>query len=331
MTTKNLELKTQQSASPASGRECRKCVYATKVWNGRPDELVCANHPDHAGQLAVVACGGVSLPDVGQRCRRFRVRLEPDVTQELPATNGQLRHIALAGGLFAIVDAADFEWLNRHRWQTTGGTTGYVRSTIRGKNVFMHRLIMNPPAGMVVDHINGNRQDNRRGNLRVCTQAENLRNRRSCRGTSRFKGVHWNAKIRKWVASICLNRKIMHLGYFDDEIEAARAYDRKARELFGPFAYLNFPGPARIVLLSGRIEARSCVRGQIQIVKSEVRMSKLETNSNHQIPKFKTTPRSASAFRSLEHLSFEIVSDFEFRASCLSNLMTTGPPDGDSR
>ncbi len=178
-------------------------------------------------------------------------------------TDDRVRCISLTKGLFALVDAADYEWLSQYKWRTTGGSEGYARATIAGKNVFMHRLIMNPPAGKVVDHINQNRWDNRRDNLRECTQAENLRNRRSLRGTSRFKGVHWNARIRKWVATICLNRKLIHLGYFDDEVAAAHAYDEKARELFGPFAYLNFP--RRIVLLSGRIEAHSSAHARLHV------------------------------------------------------------------
>ncbi len=221
----------------------------------------------------------------------------------LPADD-QVRLIPVTGGMFALVDAADYEWLSRYGWRSSGGTEGYARTTIAGKNVFMHRLIMNPPPGRVVDHVNANRWDNRRDNLRVCTQAENLRNRRSFRGNSRFKGVHWNERVGKWVASICLNRKLIHLGYFDDEVEAAHAYDRKARELFGPFAYLNFPEATRIVLLSGRIEVHSHICARITVGKSEIRMSKSETNPNHRDLKFKTKVRRATAFRTFEHLNF---------------------------
>jgi hypothetical protein len=243
-------------------RHCEHCACASPVWNGWPEELICVNSPGHAGQMTRVV-GGDAVS-----CRGFRARSEPPIRGEPPApTDDRVRCIPLTNGLFAIVDAEDYEWLSKYNWRTTGGTEGYARSTIGGKNIFMHRLIMNPPAGMVVDHINQNRWDNRRSNLRVCTQAENLRNRRSCRGTSRFKGVHWNARIRKWVASICLNRQLMHLGYFDTEIAAAHAYDRKARELFGPFAYLNFPNPTRIVLLSGRIEAHSSARERIRVLR----------------------------------------------------------------
>jgi len=108
--------------------------------------------------------------------------------------------------------------------------------------LLMHRAIMQPPKGMVVDHIDGNGLDQRRANLRVGTQRRNSHNRRPSRWTSsRFKGVYFCKATRKWVATIGYEGKAIYLGSFDDEAEAARAYDRKARELFGAYAYLNFP------------------------------------------------------------------------------------------
>jgi hypothetical protein len=229
----------------------------------------------------------------------------------VPSPSEQVRYIALTGGLFAIVDAADFEWLNKYTWRAEGGTEGYALATIKGKGVRMHRLIMNAPAGMVVDHVNGNRRDNRRGNLRVCTPVDNSRNRRGFGRTSRFKGVYRDGRTGKWLARICLKYKQIHIGCFNDEVEAARAYDRKARELFGAFAYLNFPDWRRIVLVSGRITVHSRVRGNIQTVATSHRQgvapcrchpSESETNSNDQNSKFKTPP--GRRFRSLDHLGF---------------------------
>ena len=235
-------------------RDCEHCVYATKIWNGQPDTLVCTNYPGHGGELSYVAGGAVATD-----CRRFsRRREEPAAVVTVP--DESVRYISLGEGKSAMVDAADFEWLNRYKWRTTGGSGGYARSTIGGKNVAMHRLIMNASPGLVVDHINGNIWDNRRHNLRVCTVAQNARNRRSLRGTSRFKGVSWNARCHKWRAAIyCMGKKI-RLGDFENEIEAARAYDRKAKELFGQFAYLNFPNEVRYVYLSGRIRVRGEAR-----------------------------------------------------------------------
>ncbi len=105
----------------------------------------------------------------------------------------------------------------------------------------MHRMIMGEPKGMFVDHIDGNSQNNRRSNLRICTPAQNLQNQRPKGGTSRYKGVYFHKKDNKWMAKIGFNGKNTYLGLFEDEILAARAYDKKAKELFGEFAYLNFP------------------------------------------------------------------------------------------
>lgn len=116
----------------------------------------------------------------------------------------------------------------------------YARRYSRKGIVLMHREIMNPPKGMVVDHINGNGLDNRRCNLRICTPAENVRNRRkvAC-GRSRFIGVF--PRRDKWHAVVTHQRKTHFVGSFDDEVEAAKARDRLALELHGPFARLNFP------------------------------------------------------------------------------------------
>jgi hypothetical protein len=106
----------------------------------------------------------------------------------------------------------------------------------------MHRMVVNAPKGLFVDHINHNGLDNRKANLRICTNLQNLRNKRPKTGcTSEYKGVHWCKGRNKFRANIYLNKKAIHLGYFHDEIAAAKAYDEKARELFGEFAYLNFP------------------------------------------------------------------------------------------
>ena len=107
----------------------------------------------------------------------------------------------------------------------------------------MHRQLMNPPKGMVVDHVSGNRIDNTRSNLHVCTPAENCRNRPKRRGSSsQYLGVYRVKQMDKWMALICLGGKHNRtLGYFDDEIDAARAYDRAAVAHFGEAAKLNFP------------------------------------------------------------------------------------------
>ncbi len=105
--------------------------------------------------------------------------------------------------------------------------------------MFMHRQIMQPPSDMQIDHIDHDCLNNQRANLRVCTQAQNNANRRKTRGSSQFKGVYWYASRNKWRANIRVDRQTKHLGYFDDEEDAARAYNEEALKQFREFALLN--------------------------------------------------------------------------------------------
>ena len=106
-----------------------------------------------------------------------------------------------------------------------------------------HRLIMGVTDPKIqVDHINGNKLDNRKENLRLATPQQNSSNigiRKN--NKSGYKGVCWSKRDKKWIASIYKNNKKQYLGCFDDIVEAVRAYDRAALELFGEFAWTNFP------------------------------------------------------------------------------------------
>ena len=106
----------------------------------------------------------------------------------------------------------------------------------------MHREIMDAPAGLYVDHINRNGLDNRRPNLRIVTPQQNSWNTRLGigRGRSKYKGVSQDKDVRKWRASICIDKKLKHLGYFTDEKQAAEAYDKAAKKHRGEYAFLNF-------------------------------------------------------------------------------------------
>ena len=108
----------------------------------------------------------------------------------------------------------------------------------------IHRLLLgatNPK--MQVDHINGNKLDNRKENLRLATNQQNQHNvGKRKNNTSGYKGVSWYRKRKKWKAAIKHNKKSIHLGYYDTPEEASRAYDKAAVEFFGEFAHLNFPG-----------------------------------------------------------------------------------------
>jgi hypothetical protein len=152
--------------------------------------------------------------------------------------------IPLSKGKFAIIDREDLEFVMRYKWhcRISGKykSTYYAHSGSGGVlGIKMHTYILNCPAGMIVDHINGNGLDNRRSNIRICTYQENAYNRKKpTRGKSRFKGVHLT-KDGKWQVEIKQNKKTIYVGRFSTEIEAARAYNAKALELHGEFANLN--------------------------------------------------------------------------------------------
>jgi hypothetical protein len=104
---------------------------------------------------------------------------------------------------------------------------------------------MNAPDHLIVDHIDHNGLNNAKNNLRLCTIAQNAFNVVSIKGgSSRHKGISWEKKRKKWRAAIQYDNKKYALGYFENEIAAAKAYDKKAAELFGQFACLNFPQEA---------------------------------------------------------------------------------------
>lgn len=150
---------------------------------------------------------------------------------EVPLANGK--------GV-AIVSPEDHVWAMERRWNLD--PRGYARTTVRRRSYFLHRLLLNAPKGVLVDHINGEPLDCRRENLRLCNAKENARSRRKHRNTSsRFKGVTWHARVGKWQAVIVPNGRMRYLGLYVSEEEAGRAYDRAAVEEFGAFAKLNFP------------------------------------------------------------------------------------------
>ncbi len=152
-----------------------------------------------------------------------------------------MKEIPLTKGFVALVDDEDFERLSVHRWHMVTAYAGRkVRNGDRVGATMMHRELMSPPPGMVVDHINGDTLDNRKNNLRVCTPSQNKTNR-ICIGKSGFKGVESRRNGSVWVVRMNRESKQLYFGRFRSAEEAARAYDEHARKIHGEFARLNFP------------------------------------------------------------------------------------------
>lgn len=216
-------------------RCCANCIYSfcslhmrfSGFLSGFGVRPLCSNHPDTPGRLRPVLPGGL--------CRRYRPKPVP-----LPEPGPGVRRLALDNGQSVLVDEADFEWLNRYKWTLNG--SGYAARREKGKVILMHREIMRPPKGKVVDHRDGCRLNNTRANLRNCRPTENVRNQAKHAGcSSQHKGVYFYKNSGKWCARTTFLGIRVWLGCFDDEAEAARVYDRKVVELFGEFARLNFP------------------------------------------------------------------------------------------
>lgn len=152
-------------------------------------------------------------------------------------------------GLTAMIDDEDEALLARANWYAMKDyrtQTWYCMAWERTKDgrhrLAMHRILMNDPKGMLIDHVDGNGLNNQRENLRLATCQQNSRNRISPRqraGT--FKGLNWDAQRGKWMAKIYVNYRCINLGRYPRPEDAARAYDRAAVAYFGQFAKLNFP------------------------------------------------------------------------------------------
>jgi hypothetical protein len=152
-------------------------------------------------------------------------------------------------GFFAIVDDDDFDRLSSHRWSLSGSykksgiryAATRVRVNGRSTSVSMHRMVMSCGGPYVVDHINRDGLDNRKLNLRICTQGQNLANQigHASRRRSRYKGVA-KRKNGAWEANIVREGKQRYLGRFGSGEAAARAYDTEAVKTWGGFARTNF-------------------------------------------------------------------------------------------
>lgn len=155
------------------------------------------------------------------------------MTKEIPLTQGKV----------AIVDDHQYERVSQFKWnaQRKKGGKWYAGGHVNGVKVYLHRFLTNAPAGMEVDHKNGNGLDCTDNNMRICTRTQNTHNsKKRSDNTSGYIGVSWSGNRKKWVAQIQVNNKSKWLGYFKNVIDAALTYDAAVRELHGDFAKPNF-------------------------------------------------------------------------------------------
>ncbi len=216
-------------------RSCGRCAYVGRVRDSEPEELICVNCPVAPGELVHVRRDGT--------CPDFEAIREPPLRPAPPPPpNDKICYIPLTKGHYAMVDAADYPELSKYRWHALVTSNNVYAARYKdGTTAYMHREIMQPPPGMVTDHIDHNGRNNCRRNLRNYTWRQNLWNSRGSGGASGFKNICYDGKMRQYYAKIQFNERIINLGCFKNPVEAARVRDRKALDLYGPYAFINLP------------------------------------------------------------------------------------------
>ena len=159
-----------------------------------------------------------------------------------------VKEIIIKSGDIILVDDDEFKWLSKGNWSLN--QHGYVIGNVKlpnGKRVSgsLHRILMNPPKGMEIDHKNNIKLDNRKDNLRICTKQENMRNRKiqskyaKKKTSSKYKGVTWKKATLSWCVQISYDNENKHVGLFSNEDAAANAYNYYAKKFYKEFAKLN--------------------------------------------------------------------------------------------
>lgn len=186
----------------------------------------------------VTNCGCLKNRAIGEARRKNAQLIREHNAPNRVSADGVVQ---LTRGLVALVDPEDVPLVSPFFWKANKSRRGYYACRSQ-KPQMMHVLIMGERADFEIDHANGNKLDNRRSNLRWATREQNQANRPGSTGrTSKYKGVCWRKRERRWYASIRFKGVVRALGTYLAEDDAARAYDRAARELHGQFAVLNFP------------------------------------------------------------------------------------------
>lgn len=157
-----------------------------------------------------------------------------------------MKELHLTKGFVALVDDSDYEQLSRWKWTYSHGyALRHEKHNKKSIRIMLHRQIMGSPSNLDIDHRDGNGLNNQRNNLRVCTRTQNNANRKPYQSgkSSQFKGVSFRRDRLQnpWRATIGFNNERLSIGVFSTEVEAAKAYDERAKDLFGEFALINFP------------------------------------------------------------------------------------------
>jgi hypothetical protein len=156
-----------------------------------------------------------------------------------------MKHIEVnVKGKVVLIDLEDSVLFESRTWRINDYGYVYSSKTRIGhkKQIFLHRFILGYSGELLVDHINRNKLDNRKSNLRLVTATQNVANsvkQNNC--SSKYKGVAWRKDRKKWHAQILINNKHVHIGYFNDETEAAKAYDSYVMKYKCEYASINFP------------------------------------------------------------------------------------------
>jgi hypothetical protein len=160
-----------------------------------------------------------------------------------------MKEIPLTKGKIAQVSDHWFDYLNQWKWQARYEKSSdkwyatrhlVISSKKINTHIQMHRVIMNVPDGMEIDHKDGDGLNNQEDNLRICTGSQNSANKGISKvNKSGYKGVYWSTRERKWQAEIKVNQKTIYIGRYKDIKDGARAYNEAAKKYFGEFAWLN--------------------------------------------------------------------------------------------
>lgn len=171
-------------------------------------------------------------------CKRYELSGKANKKFNHFDNSGEYGICYMRNGKYFLYDIDDFEKIRNHCWRED--KNGYIVSNHNNTQLSLHRLIMDFPSGLIIDHKNHQVNDNRKENLRIGTQTNNHMNRnRDRRNVSGHTGVRWEDSKKKWVATITINRKKVYLGFFNSIEPAIKAREDAENKIFGDWSYKN--------------------------------------------------------------------------------------------